>query len=270
MADLTFTTIEESARHSLNISRDEYAACNYIQTWAAFPSNNTPGVCNRTRGQMAAFIGISERGLQKMLSRLEGLDLIKRTSQSQFLYRITEKWFDVVVSAKAERTGEQSSRQGVNKVHPHKELNKEVKTTTVKSVDVVDASLSNLEEKEIPPSPVPPPPSPSTPGESAPRRFDAFDIDSAAVELKENTFSAENFARITGTPSGRLASVFTSEVDVFVLEQKGKKTVYNRFDQFSSHFFNYVRAKARDRRSVPSQSQAPSNIPSALQGLIGK
>jgi hypothetical protein len=141
MADLTFTTIEESARHSLNISRDEYAACNYIQTWASFPSNNTPGFCNRTRGQMAAFIGISERGMQKMLSRLEGMDLIKRASQSQFLYRITEKWFNTVVAAKSERTGEQSSRQGVNKVptggeqssrkgvnkvHPHKELNNEV------------------------------------------------------------------------------------------------------------------------------------------------
>ena len=116
MADLTFTTIEESARHSLNISRDEYAACNYVQTWAAYPSSKTPGFCNRTRGQMALFIGISERGMQKMLSRLEDMDLIKRASESHFLYRITERWFNAVVTAKAGRTGEQSSRQGVNKV----------------------------------------------------------------------------------------------------------------------------------------------------------
>lgn len=166
MADLTFTTIEESARHSLNISRDEYAACNYVQTWAAYPSSKTPGFCNRTRGQMAAFIGISERGMQKMLSRLEGMDLIKRASQSQFLYRITEKWFNTVVAAKAERTGEQSSQQGVNKVpeggeqssrkgankvHPHKELNKEVIRSGGKSrfAPPAPAESQSLKEEEV-------------------------------------------------------------------------------------------------------------------------
>ncbi len=208
MADLTFTTIEESARHFLNISRDEYAACNYVQTWAAYPSSKTPGFCNRTRGQMAAFIGISERGMQKMLSRLEGMDLIKRASQSQFLYRITEKWFEVVVAAKDQRTGEQSSRQGVNKVPAwgeqssrqggnkvptHKELNKEVyKTTTKEKIDVAvfDPEVNALivdslgfKADAFPPTPIAPPPAPQSYGEwmrsdpPAPRRFDAFDID---------------------------------------------------------------------------------------------
>jgi hypothetical protein len=166
MADLTFTTIEESARHFLNISRDEYAACNYVQTWAAYPSSKTPGFCNRTRGQMAAFIGISERGMQKMLSRLEGMDLIKRASQSQFLYRITEKWFNTVVAAKEERTGEQSSQQGVNKVpaggeqssrkgankvHPHKELNKEVIRSGEKSrfAPPAPAESQSIKEEEV-------------------------------------------------------------------------------------------------------------------------
>ena len=162
MSDLTFTTIEESARHSLNISRDEYAACNYIQTWASFPSNSTPGFCNRTRGQIASFVGISERGAQKMLSRLEGMDLIKRASQSQFLYRITEKWFNTVVAAKQERVGEQSSRQGVNKVpgrgeqssrqgvnkvHPHKELNNEV-IRREGNMPAQAENFNNLEEEK--------------------------------------------------------------------------------------------------------------------------
>ncbi len=166
MADLTFTTIEESARHSLNISRDEYAACNYVQTWAAYPSSKTPGFCNRTRGQMALFIGISERGMQKMLSRLEDMDLIKRASESHFLYRITERWFNAVVTAKAERTGEQSSRQGVNKVpaggeqssrkgvnkvHPHKELNNEVIRSEQKErfAPPAPAESDNLKAEEV-------------------------------------------------------------------------------------------------------------------------
>ncbi len=158
MADLTFTTIEESARHFLSISRDEYAACNYIQTWASHPSNNTPGFCNRTRGQMALFIGISERGMQKMLTRLEGMDLIKRASQKQFVYRITEKWFDVVVQAKEQRTGEQSSRQGVNKVPAHKEYNNELIMSGEKS-RLAPARAENQtplkekteQEREVPP-----------------------------------------------------------------------------------------------------------------------
>ena len=141
MADLNYTTIEESARKQLGISRDEYAACNYIQTWSAYPSSKTPGLCNRTRGQMADFIGITERGLQKMLLKLDGAGLIVRASKSQFLYRITAVWFDAVMTAKNERSREQSSPQAGNKVpaireqsspqagnkvHPHKEFNKEV------------------------------------------------------------------------------------------------------------------------------------------------
>lgn len=109
MADLTFTTIEEPARAALEISRDEYATCNYIQTWSTHPGNRQPGWCDRTRQQMADFIGISPRGMMKMLDRLEGMDLIRRYSETLFLHQITEKWFETVTLAKAQRKGEQSS-----------------------------------------------------------------------------------------------------------------------------------------------------------------
>lgn len=149
-----------------------------------------------------------------------------------------------------------------------KENNKN-KTTTGAKIDVAvfDSEVNALVIDSIPleaekenPTPVPPPPSPSprpAPGESAPLRWDVFDIDTAAIELKENEFSAENFARITGTPKAQMFERFTAEVDVFVLEQKGKKTPYNRFDEFSSHFFNYERAKVRAGR--PGASAQTSN-----------
>jgi len=92
----------------------------------------------------------------------------------------------------------------------------------------------------------------------APRRFDPFDIDTASEELKENHFSAENFARITGTPAAQMLARFSSEVEDFVLEQKGRKTVYNRFDEFSGHFFNWSRSRVRARSmSGASTKQAP-------------
>ena len=101
-----------------------------------------------------------------------------------------------------------------------------------------------------------------------------FDIDRAAYEFKANQFSAENFARITGTTPDEMAAKFTAEVDVFVLEQKGKQTKYNRFDEFSSHFFNYERAKVRDGRNGGQTQQKPnytaSIIPLSLQNKIGR
>ena len=142
MADLTFTTIEESARAVFKISRDEYAACNYIQTWSSHPANKQPGWCDRTRQQMGDFIGISPRGIMKMLDRMESMGLIQRFSETRFVHRITQKWFETVTLAKENRKGEQSasfegnkvpdkgeqsaSFEG-NKVRPHKEYNKKPK-----------------------------------------------------------------------------------------------------------------------------------------------
>jgi hypothetical protein len=118
MADLTFTTIEESARAELAISRDEYALCNYVQTWASHPQNRRPGWCNRTKEQTAAFVGITPRGVQLMLKKMQKIGLIERYSTTLFLHRITEKWFDTVTLAKQCRKGEESSPFGVKKVHP--------------------------------------------------------------------------------------------------------------------------------------------------------
>lgn len=81
----------------------------------------------------------------KMLDKMERLGLIERYSKTLFLHRITQRWFDIVTVAKAERKGEQSSSLpaqqkenkvppkeeqssslGENKVPPHKEYSKEV------------------------------------------------------------------------------------------------------------------------------------------------
>lgn len=169
MSDLGFTYIYESARKRMDISRDEYALCNYIQTWASYPSNSRPGWCDRTVKQKAEFIGVTDRGLQKMQTRLIELGLIEK-DPNLFHYRITRAWFELVTQARQEvaenkpvllweadprrgeqssargelcsplgvnkvpEEGEQSSPLGVNKVHPHTNnsnygLNEEVNKT---------------------------------------------------------------------------------------------------------------------------------------------
>jgi hypothetical protein len=123
-------------------------------------------------------------------------------------------------------------------------------TTEIPGVTLVEKFDLEAEKEKAPPV-APPPPQPAP-------RWDAFDIDQAAQEFKGNQFSAENFARITGTPAAQMLDRFTAEVDVFVLEQKGKQTKYNRFDEFSSHFFNLARKKEEIKRNGKSSTQTRS------------
>ena len=158
--ELTYTMIEEAARAKLGISRDEYALCNYIHTWASHPAARISGYCDRTRAQMAEFIGIGERGIQKMLPRMVALGLIER-SKTGFNYRITAQWFDVVMLAERARKGEQSSPKGrtkftpdheqsspltTNKVHPHTKYNTELHT----EIENAPENSADVEAKPLP------------------------------------------------------------------------------------------------------------------------
>jgi hypothetical protein len=107
MSDLSFTHIYEGARAALNLSRDKYALCNYIQTWSTYPGR-CPGFCDRTQAQMAEFVGITDRGIRKMLQSLEAENLIERHPVNG-LCRITKKWFNAVEIEKIQQ--EQSSAQ---------------------------------------------------------------------------------------------------------------------------------------------------------------
>ena len=183
--ELTFTTIEEPARAIFGISRDEYALCNYIQVWSSHPANRVPGYCDRTRQQMADFIGMTERGVRKMLERLTIIGLIEPSASARY-YRITVAWFEEVSLAKSRRKAEQSSgfdaRQaeqssgqsgtkfrvkaeqssglGGNKVPPHKEYNKE-HNKGKKDIPVSSVSATPDPEpekkKKAPPVSAPPP-----------------------------------------------------------------------------------------------------------------
>lgn len=136
--DLIFTHIYEHARAEMDISRDEYALCNYIAVWSSNPASPRAGWCNRTLQQKADFIGITERGLTKMQNRMIELNLIEKDSITAHT-RTTVAWFEMVTRAKAReqssvfvteqssgeggtkfrRKGEQSSGERGNKVPAH-------------------------------------------------------------------------------------------------------------------------------------------------------
>jgi len=95
MKELHFTPVFEDIRAALDVSRDEYALCNYIQIWGSFPKAKYRGYCDRTQQEMATFVGITRMGLRKMLTRLTGRGLLV-FCPSIHLYEVSDIWFDAV------------------------------------------------------------------------------------------------------------------------------------------------------------------------------
>lgn len=98
----------------------------------------------------------------------------------------------------------------------------------------------NLEFKAdaFPPTPIAQPP--------APRKFDPFDIDKEASDLKEDELAWERYARESGM-NGKPA--FSKMVDIFTEDQKATGYNYNNRIDYRKHFFNLVRRKAEIARN---------------------
>lgn len=167
---LRFTHIYEIARQRMGLTRDEYALCNYIATWASHPKSTRAGWCDRTFQQKADFIGITKRGVIKMQQRLAAIDLIETDPLTSYT-RTTVAWFNAVLDAKnAEHdeqssprydeqsspskgtkftaTDEQSSLDPMNNVHPHNYVSNNDLNNDFVLIDS-DASISVLTPVEI-------------------------------------------------------------------------------------------------------------------------
>lgn len=119
MKETTFTHIHEKVRADFNITRDEYALCNYIKFWSSYRTNPTPGWCGRNQKDISAFIGITDRGLRKMLLRLHEKNLLDYNDVLK-MYCASEKWDEAMTEAvkpkeqssdEAKKPKEQSSAQ---------------------------------------------------------------------------------------------------------------------------------------------------------------
>lgn len=140
---LRFTHIYEIARQRMGLSRDEYALCNYIATWASHPKSTRAGWCDRTFQQKADFIGITKRGVIKMQQRLAAIDLIETDPLTSYT-RTTVAWFDAVIAAKNAEHDEQSSPKRVNKVYPPDEQSSPDQMNNVHPHnDVLNTDLNN-------------------------------------------------------------------------------------------------------------------------------
>jgi len=121
------TSINEEARAALDITRDEYALCQYALYRAADPRMKKAGWCSDTKQEVADFVGITPRGLYKMLHKLSDASLLEIDPATGFL-RATAIFID---AENQKRSGtkftptmnkvhtdyEQSSHSDMNKVH---------------------------------------------------------------------------------------------------------------------------------------------------------
>jgi hypothetical protein len=130
------TSINEKARSILEISRDEYALCSYIQYRSSDPRGKAAGWCTDTKQEIADFIGISRQGLHKMTAKLVSVRLLETSSKG--FQRVTGKWIDTESECK------QSLHQSVNKVYTKR---KQSLHQSVNKVDEVYKELDNKLEK---------------------------------------------------------------------------------------------------------------------------
>lgn len=113
------TTINEVARLALDITRDEYALCAYVQYRQA-DRRVKAGWCADPKHELADFVGITRPGLYKMIDRLCGKDLLHIDAGSGHL-QVTGKWIDT-----------ENDKKSVNKVYTDK------KQSLQRSVNKVD------------------------------------------------------------------------------------------------------------------------------------
>lgn len=130
--DVPFIIIYEAARRDFSITRDEYALCHYVHFRSADPRSQKPGWCDDTKGEIAGFIGITRRGVYKMIDRLIRFGLLNSDPPTGFL-QITPAWIDRVSQAKeatnrreqsshrSNQQREQSSHRSAHKVHTERE-----------------------------------------------------------------------------------------------------------------------------------------------------
>ena len=142
------TLINESARKRLGITRDEYALCAYVHYRIADPNTTQPGWCPDTREEIADFVGITRRGLLKMINRMAEYGLLEVGGTG--LLRVGTRWMkeENAWEQSSPKIGnfvpmkrEQSSQRGVNKVPKvYKGDNKEEKEELSVSARAKNAS----------------------------------------------------------------------------------------------------------------------------------
>ena len=257
----TKTHINEVARKSLDITRDEYALCAYLFFRQAYPSQKAPGWCSDSREEIADFVGITRQGLFKMLARLSGIGLVEQDAKTG-CYRASAMFADAdegVNKVYVER--KQSLHEGVNKVYverkqslPNKEERKERKKKEVDEIATPPtAETFSLNDKSAAgnphPSSAPPPP-------AAPA-WQPFTPSGELQKMRTDFRCVERFQKETGLPE----SQYETAIDAFALV--AETITHGGPNDLRQHFFNWSRKPEVVERLRPKPQQQINRSPYA-------
>jgi len=125
---LTYTNIQHQFRKSNNLSCTEYVFLDMVYHLHTKPFSKVQGWCYASKELLANEIGLTKRGILKMMEKLIDLGFLERDEKTKYL-RTTEAWAMVYfegeqstpVVNKVHSGGEQSSPRVVNKVHQNGE-----------------------------------------------------------------------------------------------------------------------------------------------------
>lgn len=259
------TTINEVARLALDITRDEYALCSYVQYRQA-DRRAKAGWCADPKHELADFVGITRPGLYKMIDRLCGKDLLHIDAGSGHL-QVTGKWIDAENDKKTVNkvytNKKQSLQHSVNKVDTDCKLslqhsvnlvtpNIEVEYDNKKeerecSVTHTRREIENLlslnTEGQKGPSPNSAPP---------PSQFDTW-----LNTLTEDHRIREGFTITQKIPS----TLFPDYVTRFTALANTMPEKYRRRHDLTGHFLNWSRIEYQQRGGAGSPSTAQPNNP---------
>jgi hypothetical protein len=112
------TTVHHEARLSLGLSNDEYCFLDTVFKLQSNPKSQNPGWCFAKKKNLAEFLGMTERGIYKMVDRLEKLKLIEKHPTKPHL-KASLKWYETVVVQS--KNPELSSTQTLNLVQNNPE-----------------------------------------------------------------------------------------------------------------------------------------------------
>lgn len=92
-----YTTILHDVRIRLGLNFEEYVMCDLIYHLSHNQESANPGWCYASRGWMVDAIGIPERTIKRIISKLVKLGLVVRKRGDQSQLKTTPLWYDTAV-----------------------------------------------------------------------------------------------------------------------------------------------------------------------------
>jgi uncharacterized phage protein (TIGR02220 family) len=139
-----YTNINEPARLFLNLSRDEYGLCTYVQFRSADPRQKIRGWCCDIKEEIAKWVGVTRPGLYKMVDRLLEQNLLEADAKGNLA--VTAYWVDVDNECKLSL--QNPTEENVNLVYTDRKLSLQKNAKNVNLVTLNKELDISITEKE--------------------------------------------------------------------------------------------------------------------------